>query len=473
MNTPSSPPPRYRERVQALRPFSASATGCTAQNAERDPLWIDRVHFHVPVIGIRHTVGNLYAYLKERKGVGPFQFGLTRAGLHTIEFQGAQWLFNAKLSFWRDKRGATQTGGRAWDQTHPYRGQAEITLNPTRLFAHMAPEVVRGAVPALHDCDLRSWSDRAGVLRSQTLDGSDNVIPAELIQAAISLDWARFCQDYANRICECMSRALGTVYDVGAEQESDDNKNAWLLVLPPATQWSLRQTEFYHEYAIDDAVEAVRRVEPYALSLSRGVRVRLYKKHVRTETVRRDNARSLSMSLGRKGAYLVLYAKTLDRVRAEVRYHAAPAIIAGLRSTEYNGRSNGMADLLQDTSAEAARRMARWFDDFHASLPRGPQNRGQFVVFIGILSAICGPGPLLTRVLNLLLAHGGIIRTGHVDIDPLIPRMKGRGLITEVQSTRARNVTHYRLSPHYAAVVRLIRALEENRSATGTEHFPP
>jgi hypothetical protein len=148
MPEPKSPPPRYRERVQALRPFSASETGCTSRNAERDPPWIDRVQFHVPIIGIRRTTGDLYAYLTDRKGIGPFQFGRTPARLHTIEFQGSQWLSAAKLAFWPVSTGTTGARSRANAQVHPDRGQANITLNPTRLFAHMAPEVVAGAVPA-------------------------------------------------------------------------------------------------------------------------------------------------------------------------------------------------------------------------------------------------------------------------------------------------------------------------------------
>lgn len=473
MHQLTRPPPRYRERVQALRPFSASATGCTAQNAERDPLWIDRVHFHVPVIGIRHTAGNLYAYLKERKGIGLFQFGRTPARLHTIEFQGSQWLFSAKLSFWPVSATSAGAKGRAQDQIHPYRGHADITLNPTRLFAHMASEVVAGAVPAMHDYDLRSWPDRADELRGRTLDGSDNVIPEDLIGAAIRLDWPRFCQAYAQRTADCISSAIGTIYDVGAEREDDPNNFEALLDMPAPERWGLRQTEFYHEYATDDAVETVRRVEPYALSLSREVGVRRYEKHVLAEITRQDNARSLSMSLGRKGAYLVLYAKTLERVRAEVRYQVTPAAIAGLRATEYEERPSGMADLLQDTSLEAARRIARWFGEFHASLPKGRPTRAQLVVFISTLSAICGTGPILTRVLNLLLAHGGIIPTGHVDIDRLVPQMVKRRLIVRVRSAQTRNVLHYRLTPHYAAVIRLIRAFNEVRPVTGTEHFPP
>ncbi|MDP4024956.1 hypothetical protein Q8W71_20210 [Methylobacterium sp. NEAU 140] len=473
MPEPTSPIQRYRERVQSLRTFSASATGFTAQNAERDPFWIDRVRFHVPVIGIRRTTGDLYTYLKERKGVGPFQFGQTPAGLNMIEFKGSQWLFSTTLSFWRTRSRPTGVRRRAQEHTHPYIGRADITLNPTRLFAHMAPEVVAGAVPALHTLSLEASSDRAGALRGRTLDGSDNVIPDGLIAAAIRLDWPRFCQAYAQRVVECMSRAIGTVYDVGAEQEDGADKFEYLLDLPPPERWSLQQTEFYHEYAVDDAVEAVRRVEPYALSLSREVKVRLYEKRVRAETVRRDNARSLSMSLGRKGAYLVLYAKTLDRVRAEIRYEKTPATIAGLSSTEYAKHPNGMADLLQDISAESAGRLAQWISEFQESIPRGRPTRAQLVVFISTLSAICGTGPLLTRVLNLLLAHGGLIPTGHVDLDRLVPQMVRRRLIVRVRSAQTRNVIHYRLSPHYGAVVRLVRALNEARPAMGTEHFPP
>ncbi|TXN79215.1 hypothetical protein [Methylobacterium sp. WL8] len=473
MREPSSPPVRHRQRVQTLRPFSASETGFTGQNAERDPLWIDRLNFHVPVIGIRHTAGDLYGYLKERKSVGPFQFERTPAGLHAIEFKGAQWLFNAKLSFWRIRTGSPGARTRASDQAHPFRGHADITLNPTRLYAHMGVEAAAEPIPALNNFDLRSWPDRADALRSRTLDGSDNVIPDDLIEAAIRLDWPRFCQAYAEQVFECMSRAIGTVYEVGAEREGDADRHAHLLVMPPPQQWGLRQTEFYHEYAVEDAVEAVRRVEPYALSLSREVRVRRYQKHVSSETVRQDNARSLSMSLGRKGAYLVLYAKMLDRIRAEVRYQAAPATIAGLRSTGYADNANGMADLLQDISTEAAGRLAQWIAACREIIPREHPTRAQLVVLISKLSAICGTGLLLTQVLNLLLAHGGIIPTGHADIDRLVPQMVKRRLIIRVRSARSRNVIHYCLAHPYAAVIWLIRTLDEVRPATEAKHFPP
>lgn len=180
----------------------------------------------------------------------------------------------------------------------------------------MAPEVVAGAVPTLHAWDLRTWTDRADALRGCTLDGSDNAIPEYLIGAAIRLNWPRFCQAYAQRVVDCISRAIGTVYDIGVEREDGPDKFEYLLDMPKPERWGLRQIEFYHEYATEDAVEAVRRVEPYALSLSREVGVRRYEKHVLAETARQDNARSLSMSLGRKGAYLVLYAKMLDRACA-------------------------------------------------------------------------------------------------------------------------------------------------------------
>ncbi|MBP1183731.1 hypothetical protein [Methylobacterium sp. PvR107] len=336
----------------------------------------------------------------------------------------------------------------------------------------MAPEVVAKAVPALHSYDLRSWSDRAEVLRGRTLDGSDNVIPDDLIQAAIALDWPRFCQDYAHRIAACMSIAIGTPYEVGAEGESGLDRFEPLLDLPSPEAWSLQQVEHYHEYTTDNAIEAIRRVEPYALSLSREVGVRTYERHVRTEAVRQDNARSLSMGLERKGAYLVLYAKTLERVRVEVRFQQEPAAIAGLRSTEYAGSPNGMANLLRGTSADAARRLAQWVSEFHESIPRGRPTH-KLVVLIAKLSTVCGNGPLLTKVLAILLAHGGIIRTGHTDIDPLIPQMIKHRLIVRVRSGRARNVVHYRLWRDYAAIVRSIRALEEVDPAMGSPRFPP
>ncbi len=209
------------------------------------PLWIDRVHFHVPKIGIRQSIGNLYAYFQERKEVGQFRYGMTPAGLHTIKFQPSKWLFQAKLSFWPVRTEADSIGQRAQAVTYPYRGHAEITLNPTRLFAQIAPEVVAGIVPALHSCDLRSWNDRAEVLRGRTLDGSDNVIPDDLIDAAIGLDWQRFCQEYAHRVRECMSSAIGTSYEVGAEEESGPDRFEPLLVLPSPETWSLQQVEHY------------------------------------------------------------------------------------------------------------------------------------------------------------------------------------------------------------------------------------
>ncbi len=315
--------------------------------------------------------------LQERKEVGQFRYGMTPAGLHTIKFQPSKWLFQAKLSFWPVRTEADSIGQRAQAVTYPYRGHAEITLNPTRLFAQIAPEVVAGIVPALHSCDLRSWNDRAEVLRGRTLDGSDNVIPDDLIDAAIGLDWQRFCQEYAHRVRECMSSAIGTSYEVGAEEESGPDRFEPLLVLPSPETWSLQQVEHYHEYTTDNAIEAVRRVEPYALSLSREVGVRLYERHVRAETIRQDNARSLSISMGRKGVRLVLYAKMLDRLRVEVRFQEEPAAIAGLRSTEYDRSPNGMADLLRGTSVDAAQRLAQWISEFRREHPTGAPDHSQ------------------------------------------------------------------------------------------------
>ena len=459
MRKPSKTPLRYRERVTGLRTFSPSETGFTSQNAQLDPLWIDRVRFDVPNIAIRRTVGDLYGYLQDRKDVVSFRFGLTPTGLHTITFQPKDWLFSAKLSFWRVRPETDETKQRAPHRLHAYRGNAEIILNPTRLFAHLAAEVTARRVPRLTSYELQAWSDRTDILREQTLDGSDNVIPENLIAAAIRLDWPQFVQDYADGVARCLEEKIGLVHDVGGDLETEPDKTEPLLVLPTVASWSLRQVEHYHEYKTANAIEVVRRVEPYALSLSRNIRVRQYESNVRTETMRQDNARSLSMSLDRQGAYLVFYAKTLDRLRVEVRFQKEPAAISGLQSRGYARRPNGMAELVSGTSAEAAKRLARWVAEFRECVPRGPPTH-KLVMLIDHLSVVCGSGPLLTRVLSILLAHGGIIPTGHADLDRLVPQLIRRRLLTRVRSTQTRNVAHYRLRPEFAGMMRAIRDLE-------------
>ncbi|MCJ2143202.1 hypothetical protein [Methylobacterium sp. E-066] len=426
----------------------------------------------VPTIAIRRTVGDLYEYLQDRKEIGSFRFGLTPTGMHTITFQPKEWLFSAKLSFWRVRPETDGTKQRGPHRLHAYRGNAEVILNPTRLFAHLAAEVSAGRVPTLTSYELQAWPDRTHTLREQTLDGSDNVIPENLIAAAIRLNWPQFVQDYADGVTRCLEEKIGLVHDVGGDWETAPDKDESLLVMPAAATWSLRQVEHYQEYKTVNAIEVVRRVEPYALSLSRSIRVRQYQNYVRTETMRQDNARSLSMSLDRQGAYLVLYAKTLDRVRVEVRFQKEPAAISGLQSTGYARRPNGMAELLSGTSAEAAKRLARWVAEFQECIPRGAPAH-KLVMLIDHLSAVCGSGPLLTKVLSILLAHGGIIPTGHADLDHLVPQLIRRRLLIRVRSTQTRNVAHYRLRTDFAGMMRSIRDLGQAGPRPTEKHYPP
>lgn len=176
MRNPLKTPLRHRERVTDLRTITPSETGFTSQNAQLDPLWIDRVRFDVPNIAIRCMVGDLYEYLQERKDIGSFRFGLTPTGLHTITFQPKEWLFSAKLSFWRVRPETDCTKQRAPHRIYDYCGNAEIILNRTRLFAHLAAEAPAGSVTTLTSYELQAWLDRTNILREQTLEPFRSVL---------------------------------------------------------------------------------------------------------------------------------------------------------------------------------------------------------------------------------------------------------------------------------------------------------
>lgn len=98
------------------------------------------------------------------------------------------------------------------------------------------------------------------------------------------------------------------------------------------------------------------------------------------------NSRSLTFNLGRRGAYLTIYAKTPTRVRVEVRYQEKPMSICGLRHSDFSDRVGGLSDRVEEIVADATGRMALWLGEFTR-----------------VVAAERTPGNLITRALRLVL----------------------------------------------------------------------
>lgn len=445
--------PRFRERVSALRFFE---TGCIS-DAERDLPWVDRARFTLNGIGLRWGSGDPYSYLRERQEIGRFRHERQPGGVHVLSFKPNRWLFQAKLKLW-PIRGRQNTRGLF---SPAYTGRADITINPTRFFAHLAPENGGGSVPAFRGDDLIPGRNTA--LSQLTLNGSDNMVPDSLIPAALNTDWPHFVQAYANAVAAQITSAIGTAYDVEAERGCDYQP---LLILPASSDWSLRQIEQYHEYQCADAIKTVSEIEPHAWSLSREMQSRRYEPVIRTEVARSHNAKSLTMSLGVQGTNLAIYAKSADRLRTEIRYQKKPLAVCGLTASDFQSEPNGLALLVQATGRDATKRLRIWFADYSRTRTRQEPNLGALLMLVSGVVAACNHDMVLVmRVLRMLLEHSGLSPSEARDtpLDEVINYMYDRTLLTKVRSTKSnKGRLNFKLRADLASVVQSLKSWEQN-----------
>jgi len=341
--------------------------------------------------------------------------------------------------------------GKLLPETGRYAGTLKLALNPTRFLAHQHsanPEELEG----LAALDLLAINgDRSTELCACTLDGKDNILvsrPDAAPQTAFlgterfnarAQWWRAILQLYVDRVQELIQQSLSPP----------------TMPLPAFTAdyGALRQCEVYWELStvlapviLRDFVAAVKRMDPEATATS-------------LTTTDGGDANSTWVAISpRQSIRVVIYAKTMDRVRVEVRYLTN---ISGVLSDLNNAHASldisaqlPLVDKLMALPMDASPRTTQFWNGARQQFGV-PDDAADIVEF---LSAINERVPEENRMalIALLAARGCLSQTSDDGIAPMrLIRSLVRAEVLSRNTLRSRSGTAF-LHRRYRAVFRRV-----------------
>ena len=311
------------------------------------------------------------------------------------------WLFGGQFKFQRLRNGSAKV-------------VATLELNLTRFLAH-----TRGSLEELYDVDpaelLVQDADIKSRLEQHTLDGSDNFLPSQ--RWGEGRDLRRWFRLYIHKVTELIGRELRNAADGSGTEEDDELLRGPLGEFDRRAEidWSggvVGRSEVYWEYEVPDALTYVHHVAPRIHALAGAVYTDehgndisypLSSGGVRYRT--RRNSISIKSEIGRQNVELVIYSKTPDIVRFEIRFKKSLRGIVDLRARRHGRPGNdldGLVDLIWLGAEEAQERLQRFIDALpdHSISPDPPLNA--FSELVMHLSAACRGDESMFR--NLLCA---------------------------------------------------------------------
>jgi hypothetical protein len=220
-----------------------------------------------------------------------------------------RWLFEPEIEFRFGNVQDRAMRTREEATSPPVRLHVAVTISPSRIAAHaMAREVnVRTA----------SWqevliSDQATVNRVaeySAKEGQDNVLPSlAYAEPQLLTDVIEEAEVYVAKV-EAFLEHL-----VGCPISASRPFGAWFA--PTSAGWTVRQAETYWEFGHVGAIEFVTRLRPVLWSIAGNMRERSWSNE--------DNEEMAGYTMrATKHVRIAIYAKTVDRIRLEVRNTSA------------------------------------------------------------------------------------------------------------------------------------------------------
>ena len=468
-----------RRRVPLFR----FAPGCTA--ALRG-VWNDRIKLEFPEVWINVGIGSSLAqHLRGLYGRGSIS-SLGNRELQTyatfnlhrdIQLLSAQF----QLRRVRDYGG----GGGLWKM------RVTMDINPTRMLAHCdgRMDVLEAWTP---ETFWRSVDRTRNVISSETLDGNDNFFRDDRVREPVNVDRSlliRLTIQKALKFIEYVLAPEDTTARVGASGVEDDvdgdnwftqnyTQHEGIIFFFNWHQWNIKQLEAYWEYGVLDAVSSIESITRRASEIAEGLQQTIYDQidDEEDETDPGDgdtevgypiidrprNAVSLVIPIGPKKTRLILYAKSMRRVRCEVRYLANPRSIY----PRDEGVNNCTTDRLENLYAiipEINRRACMRVNKFLGQLWDGNNSPeptlDRLSELLSQIAEVCHEAGIpVNSILSPLVANGRLYRDGSPEF---------LSAITELHRRRVLRKTSVRLrgtGREYAIAIRFAEELERMRN---------
>lgn len=364
------------------------------------------------------------------------------------------WLFTGIGKF---SRLSHQNGGVA-------QLQLTLELNPTRFLAHQPGDRTLTDLEALRAPDAlienRSAAEEA---ENEILDSNDNVLIGLTRLGGSAFDnrterWRRVLDIYLGHI--------QTLIDAVLAPPRPDQMD------PPTTgpgvrldvRWMhaiVQQAEVYWEYQSIDALSVVGTIAGCMQSVAEEIRVTRYlsepdlSEPESCSSERIDGATSVTFPL-RNNIKAIIYAKTMDRIRIEVRYNR------NLRQCFRNVANGplGIAEILERARQDAADRLAVVFTTLRNLSITAEPDRAILVEFLAKLAAATQNDEGATRiVLTTLLNTNGISESVEGIPRGVIRRLRRLEVLerhrVRLQSD-SRRATRFTLASRYRACLDIV-----------------
>jgi hypothetical protein len=323
----------------------------------------------------------------------------------------------------------------------------DIDANPTRFLAHHEPagwpfEHLAAMPPSQA---LRRNPELERQTRAAALDGNDNLLLGAARNGGQSFarrgtKWGRVVSIYLGHIQRLLHAAF-------TPSPCNPVQLAQPLELELAT---LTQLETYWEYETPDALGVVASLADHLQLAASDWRVRRYLPDTRfTDLAQARNCLSVTLPLN-KEVSLVLYAKTLDRLRFEVRYTKN---VRGIGARDCRGPvpATSILGMVQDDAAKRTRRVAEALREVAGS---GEFERVALLdLEAALLQATDGDHEAARQLLRPLLHVGAVSRTVPDGIAPpeVLERLEDQGVLRRIR-VRHGGVPRYVLAPSCAAM---------------------
>lgn len=368
---------------------------------------------------------------------------------------GKRWLFDGSLKF---KRGVGQG---VWC------GTLDLELNPSRFINHIAH-----ATDAVNAEDIVAFAntmcpqdflerhlhlpDSAKGIDGN--NGSDNLIPKQLYRhMRPALD---IFDTYFNQVLIFIRQRI-------VETLAESQVQGSYVFEEVLEDWNLPYVEVYQEYAVSNAIAFINGLRGFLLPMFTNAEAVEYVLGRGAEHESPDmtwqvdrNAPCLKLDLGVKGVKLVIYAKTFDRVRFEIRYNGKvrERIRGRISAASLPRNVRGVRSLLQPTIEDAHRRLQRVFQRLPDLDYSARCDFQAFVEFLADIAEACHERDMphdMVRLLSLLASNGSIEAIVGSPDHVLCQDLESRGILIEqraVQNTRG--FRRYCLNTRYANVLR-------------------
>jgi len=366
-----------------------------------------------------------------------------------------------------------------------------LDINPTRMLAHCdgCMEVLEGWTP---EAFWRSVDRTRNVISSETLDGNDNFFRDERVRGPVNVDRSQLIRLTIQKALELIEHILtpeNTAACVGASGLEDDvgshewltqrvSQNEGLIFYFNWHRWNIKQLEAYWEYDVLDAVSSIESITRRSSEIAEGLQQTIYDQiddeedetdpdDGDTEVVypiidRPRNAVSLVIPIGPKNTRLILYAKSMRRVRCEVRYLVNPRSIYSRDARVNNCTTDRLENLyaiIPEINRRACIRANKFLEQLWDGNNSSEPTLDRLSELLSQIAEVClETGIPVHSILSPLVANGRLYCDGSREFLLAITELHQRGVLRKT-SVRLRGTGR-----EYAIAIRFAEELEKMRN---------